>query len=319
MKKDISKIIARHLIFSASDEEKKILRKWRSIDERNEKGYQVMKKLFHHGNIKENHVEENISVDTFFSRTRLQQTEKRALSWWKAAVSVAALLAIGLMISQFLYFFDNTHVELLAGSGQRTEAVLPDGSKVWLNNCSHLVYEHRFGRQRSVNLKGEAYFEVEKDVTSPFYVETGDLEVRVTGTRFNVKNYESDSVIEVALVRGSVDVKSYNGNKVTMIPGEMVSMTKKSGRLVRRRTDVSENSAWRDGVLVFKDDSFDHLIARLEKWYDIRIEYNHKDFRGIHYTGTIRNLRLDQVFDFVNLTIPIEVQMKAKHIVLSKK
>ncbi|WP_462318550.1 FecR family protein, partial [Marinilabilia sp.] len=227
------------------------------------------------------------------------------------AASVAAILALASVMSQLLYLGDKTRVELVAESGQRTEAVLPDGSHVWLNNCSRLVYEHRFGRRRSVRLEGEAFFDVAKDVTSPFFVEAGDMNVRVTGTEFNVRNYENESTTEVTLAEGAVNVRSTAGQKAKMQPGETISLTKSTGRMVRKKADVFDETAWRDGVLVFDDTDFDNLIIRLQRWYDIRIEYNPEDFTGIHYSGTIRNLRLDQVFDFINLTVPIEVQMNS--------
>jgi ferric-dicitrate binding protein FerR (iron transport regulator) len=318
-KKDITKIIARQLMFSASEDEKALLRKWRSKEEANEKGYQTMKRMLKPVKSRKETADGEVPVDAFFNRTRIIQMGQRTLKWWKVAASVAAILALASVMSQLLYLGDNTRIELVAESGQRTEAVLPDGSHVWLNNCSRLVYEHRFGRRRSVRLEGEAFFDVAKDVTSPFFVEAGDMKVRVTGTEFNVRNYENESTTEVTLAEGAVNVRSTAGQKAKMQPGETISLTKSSGRMVRKKADAFDHAAWRQGVLVFDDTDFDNLIIRLERWYDIEIEYDSDDFKGIHYTGTVRKLRLDQVFDFINLTLPIEVQMKSNHIVLTKK
>ena len=316
--KDISKIIGRHIMVASSDEEKEELKRWRS-DEKNEIEYQRLKKLIQHRYFKKNEEADPVPINDFFNRARLIQAKKRTLNWWKVAASVAIILSVGSMLSDYFFLFDNTQIELVADSGQRTEAVLPDGTRVWLNNSSKLIYEQHFGRQRNVQLDGEAFFQVAEDVTSPFTVETGGMEVRVTGTQFNVKNYSNDKTVEVALEEGAVKVRSNVGEKISLEPGDFLTMSKETFQFVKQQGDVRNSSAWRDGVMVFNNEDFDNLITRLERWYDIRIDYRQEDFNGIHYSGTIRNLRLDQVFEFVNLTVPIEVEMKPNHIVLHKQ
>lgn len=306
-------------MFAASEDEKKILRNWRSRDEKNERGYQILKWSIHGNNFSKNYTRDNIPVESFFHRIRLLEKTRKNIIWWKVAASIAILLTLGSFIAQWLYLFDDTHVVLVTNSGQRTQAVLPDGSKVWLNNCSQLEYSHRFGRKRVAVLKGEAFFEVTKDATKPFYVHTGNLDVKVTGTQFNVRNYDNESDTEVALVKGSVKVIANNSTTTSLTPGELLTLTKQTGQVVKNKSNVNDKGAWRDGILVIENAEFDDLIARLERWYNIKIEYNPDDFKNIHYTGTIRNLRLDQVFDFIKLTIPVEVQMNENHIVLTKK
>jgi len=306
-------------MFAASEDEKKVLRSWRNGNEKNERGYQIMKWLLNRDSFSKSSSRHTVPVEAFFHRTRLVDRNHKTIGWWKIAASIAVILSLGSLASQFLYFFDHTHITLVADSGQRTQAILPDGSKVWLNNCSQLEYTHRPGRKRVAVLKGEAYFEVAKDPTRPFYVETDHLEVRVTGTHFNVRNYDNESKAEVALVEGAVKVKPKNGPSSFLKPGQLLTLTKKTGRIIKNNSNVTDRSAWRNGILLIDNASFDDLIARLERWYDIRIEYKPEDFKNIHYTGTIRKLRLDQVFDFINLTVPMEVQMNENHIVLTKK
>lgn len=306
-------------MFTASEDEKNILRSWRRRDEKNERGYQILKWLFHGNNFSKSYTRENIPVESFFHRIRLLERTQKKFIGWKVAASIAIILTLGSFIAQWLYVFDDSHVVLVTNSGQRTQAILPDGSKVWLNNCSQLEYSTRFGRKRVAVLKGEAFFQVAKDVTRPFYVYSDDLEVKVTGTQFNVRNYDNESDTEVALVEGSVKVIANSTSVTSLAPGELLSLTKETGRIVKNKSNVDNKSAWRNGILVIENAGFDDLIARLERWYNIKIEYNADDFKNIHYTGTIRNLRLDQVFDFIKLTIPIEVQMNENHIVLTKK
>ncbi len=308
-------------MFTATTNEKKLLSKWRNRSEKNEAGYRVMKRWWQLSGAvpKKESPMEQVPVDEFFLRTRLLRIGRRSAIGWKVAASIAILVALTSVLFQLMYPGGANRVELMANAGQQTEAVLPDGSHVWLNSSSRLVYEQQFGRVRSLNLEGEAYFTVSKDRTSPFIVNANGLKVKATGTQFNVRNYPDENTIETTLMEGGVDIKTPSGGNKQMKPGETFAFEKSSGKLVRIAVRPSDNIAWKEGILVFHNTSFASLITRLERWYAIRIVYDPEAFEGIHYSGTIRNLRLDQVFDFINLTIPIDVQMNDNHVLLALK
>lgn len=320
-KKDIAKIIARKWMLAATSNEKKLLNGWRTSSDKNEAGYATMKHWWDlSGAATENEgSDEQIPVDEFFLRAKILQIGRRSSKIWKVAASIAVLVALSSLLFNFLFMGGINRVVLMANAGQQTEAILPDGSHVWLNSGSKLIYEHNFGRIRALDLKGEAFFIVSSDRTSPFIVDAGGLKVRATGTQFNVRHYPDETSIETTLLEGGVKLKTPNSITAQMRPGQTVAFEKVKGKLVRLNVKPDLNIAWKEGVLVFNNTSFDNLVTRLQRWYNINIVYDAGAFEGIHYSGTIRNLRLDQVFNFINLTIPIEVQLNDDNIILTLK
>ncbi len=305
-------------MFSATAKERQLLRRWRGYSEKHEAGYQVFKKLVEPLARDQQGNQEEVPVDVFSNRTRMLPMARHSSGWWKVAASVAILVAVSSLLYQYGFLGKGNPVELMTDAGHRLEAILPDGSHVWLNNSSKLTYRQQFGRVRAVELEGEAYFTVHKDATSPFIVDVDGLNIRATGTQFNVRSYFDEPTVETTLVEGGVKLKTQAGIKAKLGPGETLGFVKRTGRLVRREVEFSDNTGWKDGILVFNDASFMALMTRLERWYGVRIVFDAEVFQNIHYSGSIRNLRIDQVFDFINLTIPIEVEMNENYILLTK-
>lgn len=143
-----------------------------------------------------------------------------------AAIIVLPLIGLTGILGYFQIkdsFADITYVEVNAAPGTISKYQLPDKSCVWLNSGSWLRYPTRFSEEsRRVEIRGEAYFEVESDKKHPFYVNTpGGLSVRVTGTKFNVSAYDDERTIEVVLEEGRVNVENAAGNiNMALRPGE---------------------------------------------------------------------------------------------------
>ena len=169
--------------------------------------------------------------------------------------------------------------------GGQYQLSLPDGSKVWLNSESSITYPVVFAAQeRKVKITGEAYFEVAKDKTKPFRVETGDMEVEVLGTHFNVKAYADEGPTKTSLLEGSVKI-----DKQILKPGQAFM----NGRIVP--TNVDQDVAWKNGIFNFNNQNLSQVMKELARWYDLEIIYPN----GIpqkEYGGEIgRNLKLNQV------------------------
>lgn len=169
--------------------------------------------------------------------------------------------------------------------GGQYQLLLPDGSKVWLNSESSITYPIAFAEnERRVKITGEAYFEVAKDKRKPFRVETGDMQVEVLGTHFNVKAYADDGPTKTSLLEGSVRIDSQ-----ILKPGQAFM----NGRIVR--TNVDQDVAWKNGIFNFNNESLSRVMKQLARWYDLEVIYPD----GIpkkEYGGEIgRNLKLNQV------------------------
>lgn len=185
--------------------------------------------------------------------------------------------------------------------GGEYQIMLADGTKVWLNSATELVFPSRFGDgQREVTLKGEAYFEVKADPGRPFIVATDRATVKVLGTAFNVESYENTATIQVALLRGSVAF-SATGDAVVLKPGEIADLNRRDGRTTVRQGDVEAIIAWTQGRFNFDNMPLEELLPRLERWYGVKFVFDDDACRQFRYTGAVTKYRqLNYVLDMIS-------------------
>lgn len=152
--------------------------------------------------------------------------------------------------------------------------VLPDGSKVWLNAASSLKFPTAFtGKERNVSLTGEGYFEVAKNTSMPFHVNTANMKVEVLGTHFNINAYDDERAIQTTLLEGAVRVSS-EGADAFLKPGQQAVFTKENKRMnVFPNADIDQAVAWKNGYFQFDRTPLEMVMRRLQRWYDVEIRY----------------------------------------------
>ncbi len=158
--------------------------------------------------------------------------------------------------------------------GKRSEIILADGTKIWLNAGSTLSYPVRFtGNSREVYLSGEAFFEVSTDRSKPFYVITGDLRIKVTGTRFNVTSYNDDIVTQAVLVEGRIEAAKNRlfGRSVELSPGERIVYDRKENKMKKDKVDTELYTSWVNGYLILENEPVEEIFKKLERYYDKKI------------------------------------------------
>jgi transmembrane sensor len=160
---------------------------------------------------------------------------------------------------------------------------LSDGTKVWLNTASSLKYfASNTGKERRVEVSGEAYFEVAKDRDRPFIVKKGDASVTVLGTHFNVNAYNDNDDVRITLLEGSVQVSQGSGvssrESVIIKPGEQARVLNQESRInVNRDIDLEEVMAWKNGIFMFGEKTpITSVMRELERWYNVKIVYEGK-------------------------------------------
>lgn len=192
--------------------------------------------------------------------------------------------------------------ELKVPYGKHIKVKMPDGTLVSINSGSTFEFYRSFlkKRTREVILDGEAYFEVTKDKNKPFIVHTNAIDIKVLGTKFNVSNYKNENT-SVILEEGGVTVKKYDeefvsSNSVTLKPGEEVIVVE--GKFKKQIANVEKKIAWVNEQLYFKNDRFEDIIKKLERYYDIEITNNSKDLNDVRYTGVFKT---KTVFEILNI------------------
>ncbi len=268
-----------------------------------------------------------------------------------------AVIILSIILSWFTYqkfgskevISKKIYSEYSVPYGSRSRIVLPDGTKVWLNSGSKLRYQDQFiAGERVVYLEGEAFFDVTANKIKPFIVKTAELNIRVYGTKFNVKSFSEENVIETALVSGSVVVEKTDINgriiqDMKMLPNQIVSYSKISGDFTLNTPGVTAQNqnekkpvtsttidltkpikpksielatSWKDDRFTFKDEDFESLILRLQRWYDVEITLLNKNLKNFTFTGTFDKETVEQALDALKLTTHFTYTIEKNKVVI---
>ncbi|MBN2814388.1 MAG: FecR domain-containing protein [Bacteroidales bacterium] len=246
-------------------------------------------------------------------------TLSKVTTWLSRAAAILFIPLIGVLFYllsnnnfQFGKFADITvdSLEVIAPIGSRTVVQLSDGTEVNLNYGSKIKYPRNFiGDTREIILSGEAYFDVAHNQQKPFIVKTGKLDVKVLGTEFNVKAYPDDNFISTTLVKGSVALeKNLPGEKPksieTMIPGQHITYNICSDKFTSTQGSIDKYIAWKEGRLVFDNESITDIAEQLERIFNVKIELD-ENVKYLTYSVTFFNDPLFLILDLMKETTPI--------------
>lgn len=240
--------------------------------------------------------------------------------------------------------------EIITPKGSKTKIVLPDGTKVWLNAGSNLIYYSDYNRQnRDVNLSGEAYFEVVKNPKKPFTVKTGKIDIKAFGTTFNVKSYPTDNFVETTLINGLVEIEKASTKKTLAIlkphqksiillddtkPNlkKILNLAKKNiskdsvlkidinSKMMLVQSNTVPETAWKDQKLYFISETFDDIAIKLERWYGVEIYLQSDELKNERFTGKFtHNEPLVKVLEAIKITTPINYTIKLNEVYINLK
>jgi len=206
--------------------------------------------------------------------------------------------------------------KLYVPKGSQYKLTLADGTKVWLNANSTLYYPSAFrGLERSVELSGEAYFEVARNEKMPFVVKTKETRVQVLGTHFNVSAYADDENESTTLTEGSVKVTQAK-NSVMLKPGQQSIATTKQKELNVKTADLQKTLAWKDGYFLFKEDNLQDVMKQIARWYNIDVTYQTtaegKTFGGIYS----KSKGLDELLKGLELTGLVNFKLEGRRVIV---
>ncbi|MCD4769350.1 MAG: FecR family protein [Bacteroidales bacterium] len=210
------------------------------------------------------------------------------------------------------------NIEVKSPLGSKTYLELPDGSQVWLNYGSCLKFPQKFtGQTRTVELHGECYFEIACNEQKPFIVETGEIQVLVKGTEFNLMAYPEDAVIETTLKRGKVMLqrKVCDGSIqriFEMEPNHHAIYFKKEKELTYSIENPDKYISWKDGILIFRDDPIDDIVKKLSRWYNVDIRLEDKELSKYTYTATFVDETLPQILELLKIATPIKYTISSR-------
>ena len=250
----------------------------------------------------------------------------------KVYQKIAAFLLIPIIGLGIYYWVNQSsqptvqYAETIAPRGQKSQIVLADGTRVWLNSDTKIKYPTNYNEnQRDVYLDGEAFFEVSKNAHKPFVVHTSGINVKVRGTKFNVKAYSDEEKIETSLFEGKIDLTtnpslSAQVDEKEMTPGQSFSYLKTEEKLVQSSIPREEIDGWKKNQLIFKDDTFCNLVKKVERWYDVQVIYDEKQFNDRRLTVELyEGERLDRLLEVIRLALSVNYKYERGKIILTPK
>lgn len=250
------------------------------------------------------------AFERFRKRTGLDQSGRQSYKWYRTwSVAAVAIVLLGLITvtaywqgsRQIQSNFSDIVVEDPLGS--KTKLTLPDGSTVWLNAGSKMVYSQGFGvSDRKLAFQGEGYFEVEKNDKMPFLVQTHDVNVTVVGTKFNFRNYPEDEEAVVELLEGKVALENQLRKEAVryLSPEEKMVLHKATGEMDITSAKVKESTLWTENILLFDEDLLPDIVRELERSYHVQIEIENEDLKQTRFYGQFNQLE-QNIYDVLDM------------------
>lgn len=203
-------------------------------------------------------------------------------------------------------------------AGGKYMVILPDNTEVWLNTSSSISFPTAFqANERNVTINGEVYFEVAKDPSKPFKVKTGNAEVSVLGTHFNIMDYDDEPNAQVTLAEGSIKL-SIGGASQMIKPGQQAIFNQNSDRISLRNVDTDDVMGWKNGYFHFDNTPIDQVMREIKRWYDVDVVYEGNK-PTISITAMIsRNNKISKILDLLKKSGGLDFEINNKQITVKK-
>lgn len=277
----------------ASPNEKREIGDWLNHNTENRKLYTDLQEIWLATGVSGNNDTYNTEYALQKFRERIQNPRRKGFKltvMMKYAAIVILLLSLPLA-----YYFGRTTLQpietfttITCAYGDKSTITLPDSSVVHLNSGSKLTFNNDFqGDYRMVYLEGEAYFSVNKNKDIPFKVNAFDIEIEVLGTEFNLKAYADENTISTTLAEGSIQISSAS-QYALLKPNQKIEYDRieKKMKLIELH-DITPETEWKEGRLVFRNESLEELELKLERWFDVDIVLADDEVKKRRFTGIL--------------------------------
>lgn len=249
---------------------------------------------------------------------------------------LAAMLVLSFLLGASLIYFtgrrpdlpESSWFEVVAPLGAKSQVILPDSSRIWLNAGSKLKYSSQFNKtERNLKLEGEAYFKVAHNKSLPFVVNAWGFLVEAVGTEFNIKAYQEEPVIETVLVEGKVELGHLNediADDTFLNPHYKATFYKSGTSGVNERLVITPDVdfwpliSWKDGRYIFHKELLKNLAVTLGRRYDYSFRFASDDIKDYRFSGTLEDETLEQVLDLIRFSSPVAFEIKGKTVTIKK-
>ena len=320
-------IINKYLTGQCSEEELIEVNAWISESDENARQLFRMEEIYHLGKF-DHYADEQRMANAekrLYKQLSQEKKKKDKVLHMHRWMRYAAILAVALLMGggAGYWFYNRPEHQMLvavANEGIVKEVVLPDGTKVWLNNAAMLKYPREFSeKERNVYLDGEAYFEVTKNRHKPFTVESDAMRVRVLGTTFNFKSSKACKSAEATLIEGEIEVKGNNEEgMIILAPGQKAELNRESKRLTVKQVDARMDAVWHNNLIPFEKADIYSIAKTLERFYNVKIILSPDITINNTYSGVLkRKDSINSVLKSLKNSIPIDYKIVGNSIFIS--
>ncbi len=305
-------LITRVLANEASSEEKNVLNDWIKADKTNEILFNQYQKIWENADVDS---DENVDVELAWQKLASKIPSTNNKFYWnnylRFAAAVLLFAGIGFLLNKFVF---STDIMVQTAINETKIIVLPDGSKVWLNQNSKISYPKNETNERSVILDGEAFFEVVKNPQKPFVITTDFSQTKVLGTSFNLIAYSPLKTVKLTVATGKVSFKSTETNLEQIVLAEETALIDELGKNNKvENFDINE-TIWKEKKLIFNDNSLADAFKSIEHYFKVEIKTENPNITHCHFTGEFTEPSLKDVMDVVCKTLQLNYKQDNKTI-----
>lgn len=315
-------LAARQFADTATAAEQRELQQWRAAQPANEAHYQQQKQLWEKTAPP---APQAVDVEAAWQQVSakiqlhpaIESTAPKVIPLYSYAMRIAASVLVLMGLGWFTYgtFFAGAAMQVVRSGKKRVEVMLPDSSRVWLNEGSILTYAAKFDEsERLVTLEGEAFFQVRRNPQQPFLVETGPATTKVLGTSFNLRAYPAAPAVELTVATGKVAFTGEQGAETIVTPGYGAVLEKQTNRLTKVRVADENAWAWQSGRLRFAGQPLREVLPALEHYYGVSLRLSDPVLADCRFTGTFQRAPLAEVLQVLEATLQLRYTKPAAQV-----
>ena len=326
----IYELIAAYLAGETDKERNEQMREWIGKSAGNKRIFEELSAIWTYGMADGEQME--MSREAVLERVLSTVRRRRLLKPVAAAAAFAVAMSLGFAVAaltirpgkpgESVAVIPDGEMTLTTLPGQKAEATLPDGTRVWLNSGTTITYPAMYGlEERTATLvEGEVFMDVAKKDGQLFTLNTANGLIKVHGTSFDARNYSGDSSMTVSLEEGSIEYYSEGENpKAIMTPGQKLLLDKASGSMILQSCDTEVESVWRFGELKIEEESFLDVMADMERWYGVEINISGNIPMDRYYWMTIKTESLREMLGLLSKITPLTYGVDGKNVSISIK
>ncbi len=324
---DFIDLIGKYLAKEASQEEIGMLEEWIKKDAENKKTFLGFKQTWSLSRVEQIDQQINLNEEwdqissTLFGEEEVDdvlQSETTPFDYNKF-LRIAAIIVIVMTAGYFLfYLISNPSTEQLVAGNSTTTTTLPDGTEVTLNHNSILKYPKIFASNiRTVQLQGDAYFEVAHDLSKPFVIQTKNIQVEVLGTSFYINAKVEQPTVDVFVKTGKVAIIGNKKEKLFLTAGEKGTFDKSNGQLTKEENRDRNFISWKTGQLVFENESLVNVVDKINQTYHSNIMIDNPDIYYCMLTATFEEQPLEIILEVIQETFDLIIEQKNGKILIS--